>query len=101
MNISQKKLRLLTAVCGVNVLLSYLYGLSHAVDGPALWGGVPESWRMPITSCMFFAAAGFLTYWWIVLFRWKAETIHTLRWPWSTQDDKGMTRLLMAYALLG
>lgn len=100
MTISRQKIRLFTAICGVNVLLSYLYGLSHAQDRLGLWGGVPEAWRLPITCCMFLAAAGFLTYWWIALFQWTEETIGSLRWPWALADGQGTRRLISAYALL-
>ena len=100
MTTARQKLRWFTIVFGLLVLVSYVYGLSHAEDKAALWGGVPATWQIGITCCMGLAAVGFLTYWWVSLFRWEETTIAKMCWPWQTPDTHGMRRLLGAYALL-
>jgi hypothetical protein len=100
MTVDRQKLRWFTIVFGLLVLVSYVYGLSHAADKAALWGGVSATWQVGIVCCMGLAAVGFLTYWWISLFRWEEATISNMCWPWQTPDVHGMRRLLGAYALL-
>jgi hypothetical protein len=89
-----------TIILGPIVLASYAYGISHAEDGAALWGGIPESWRSVNVACMFIAATGYLMFWWIALFQLEVSTLEALRWPWGESDGEGMSRLLLAYLLI-
>ena len=69
MEVTRKFVRIFILIFGTLVLVSYVYGLSHASDTEALWGGIPWSQAQMIVPFMFLAAFGFLTYWWTVLFR--------------------------------
>ena len=51
MKITRQFIRIFVIVCGILVLLSYVYGVSRAEDGMALWGGIPESWIKFIVPC--------------------------------------------------
>jgi len=55
---------------GPAVLGSYVYGATHWPDAvSAMWGGVPEAIRPLYTSWMFVAAAGYLVFTSLFLFR--------------------------------
>ncbi len=83
---------------GPLVLVSYVFGLSHAENPMELWGGVPEAWRTYIVPFMFVAALGFLIYWYIVFFCLEESAVSSMRWPWGESDGNGEVRLLLAYA---
>ena len=100
MKITRQFIRIFVIVCGIIVLLSYVYGVSRAEDGMALWGGIPESWIKFIVPCMFLAAFGWLIYWWTILYRADISVVEQLRWPWQAESDgKGTNRLFIAYFL--
>ena len=100
MKITRQFIRIFVIVCGILVLLSYVYGVSRAEDGMALWGGIPESWIKFIVPCMFLAAFGWLIYWWTILYRADISVVEQLRWPWQAESDgKGTNRLFIAYFL--
>ena len=99
MEITREILRIFVIIFGLLVLASYVYGLSHTEDKNALWGGIPDSWRIYIVPFMFVAAAGFLMYWWKVLYQLEVTELNSLRWPWGDSDGGGANRLLLAYAL--
>ena len=97
MKITRQFIRVFVIVCGILVLLSYVYGVSRAEDGMALWGGIPEPWIKFIVPCMFLAAFGWLIYWWTILYRADISVVEQLRWPWQDEPDgKGTDRLFMA-----
>ena len=100
MEITRQLVLIFTFVFGSLVLVSYVYGLSHAEKPQDLWGGIPLSWQTYIVPFMFIAAAGFLIYWWILFYQVDQETFSSLRWPWVYSDGKGAKRLLLAYALI-
>ena len=100
MEVSRQMLRIFVSIFGTLVLVSYLYGLSHASDKDALWGGIPWSQAKFIVPFMFVAAFGFLMYWWIILYQNDASVIAELRWPWGESDGHGGGRLLLAFGLL-
>jgi len=100
MEVTRQLVLTFTFIFGPLVLVSYAYGLSHAEKPSDLWGGVPESWQTYIVPFMFIAAIGFLVYWYIVFFQFEGASIDSLRWPWRESDDKGASRLLLAYALI-
>ena len=100
MEVTRNVIRIFVLVFGPLVLASYIYGVSHAEDKTALWGGIPTSWQAYIIPFMFVAAAGFLMYWWIALYQLEESEITSLRWPWGESDDSGAGRLLLAYALI-
>ena len=81
MEVSRQLLRIFVSIFGTMVLVSYLYGVSHASDKDALWGGIPWSQAKFIVPFMFVAAFGFLMYWWIILYQNDASVIAELRWP--------------------
>ena len=100
MEITRQSVLIFTFVFGPLVLVSYVYGVSHAEKPQDLWGGIPLSWQTYIVPFMFIAAAGFLIYWWIIFYQFNQETFSSLRWPWGYADGKGANRLLLAYALI-
>lgn len=100
MEVSRQMLRIFVSIFGTLVLVSYLYGLSHASDKDALWGGIPWSQAKFIVPFMFVAAFGFLMYWWIILYQNDTSVIAELRWPWGESDGHGGGRLLLAFGLL-
>lgn len=100
MKVSRQVLRTFIFIFGTLVLVSYAYGVSHASDTAALWGGIPWSQAQFIVPFMFLAAFGFLMYWWIILYQRDATVIADLRWPWGSSDGHGGGRLLLAFALL-
>jgi len=100
MEVTRNFVRIFILIFGTLVLLSYVYGLSHAPDKEALWGGIPWSQAKFIVPFMFLAAVGFLMYWWIILYQNEASVMESLRWPWGESDGGGGARLLLAFALL-
>lgn len=100
MEVSRQFLRLFIFIFGSLVLVSYAYGVSHASDKTALWGGIPWSQAKFIVPFMFLAAFGFLMYWWTILYQSEASVLADLRWPWGSADGQGGGRLLLAFALL-
>ena len=100
MTVSRNFVRVFISIFGTMVLVSYVYGLSHASDKDALWGGIPWSQAQFIVPFMFSAAFGFLMYWWIILYKNEASVMESLRWPWGESDGGGGARLLLAFALL-
>ena len=100
MEVSRQFLRIFIYIFGTLVLVSYMYGLSHASDKEALWGGIPWSQAKFIVPFMFLAAFGFLMYWWVILYQSDASVIADLRWPWGESDGHGGGRLLLAFAML-
>ena len=100
MEITRQSVLIFTFVFGPLVLVSYVYGVSHAEKPQDLWGGIPLSWQTYIVPFMFIAAAGFLIYWWIVFFQFDQDTFSSLHWPWGYSDGNGAIRLLLAYALV-
>ena len=100
MKVSRNFVRTFIFIFGTLVLVSYLYGLSHASDKEALWGGIPWSQAQMIVPFMFLAAFGFLMYWWIILYQNDVSMMESLRWPWGESDGGGGARLLLAFALV-
>ena len=100
MEITREFILVATLVLGPLVLVSYAYGISHAEDRMALWGGIPSSWQTYIVPFMFVAAAGYLMFWWIALFQMEVSALEALRWPWGESDGSGMNRLLLAFLLV-
>tara|TARA_B100000767_G_scaffold147330_1_gene138789 strand:- start:2038 stop:2640 length:603 start_codon:yes stop_codon:yes gene_type:complete len=98
--VTRNFVRIFILIFGTLVLVSYLYGLSHASDEEALWGGIPWSQAQFIVPFMFLAAFGFLMYWWIILYQNDESVMESLRWPWGESDGGGGARLLLAFALL-
>ena len=89
MEVTRSFVRTFIFVFGNLVLVSYVYGLSHAPDKNALWGGIPWSQAKFIVPFMFLAAFGFLMYWWIILYQNEASAMESLRWPWGESDGGG------------
>ena len=100
MEVTRNFVRIFIHIFGTLVLVSYVYGLSHASDKDALWGGIPWSQAQFIVPFMFLAAFGFLMYWWIILYQNDEYALESLRWPWGESDGGGGARLLLAFALL-
>ena len=100
MEITRRLVLTFTFIFGPLVLVSYVYGLSHAENPQDLWGGIPLPWQSYIVPFMFIAAAGFLVYWWIVFFQFDQSMFSSLHWPWKDPDGKGADRLLLAYTLI-
>ena len=100
MKVTRNFVRIFIHIFGTLVLVSYVYGLSHASDKDALWGGIPWSQAQFIVPFMFLAAFGFLMYWWIILYQNDEYALESLRWPWGESDGGGGARLLLAFALL-
>ncbi|RJU82810.1 MAG: hypothetical protein DWC09_01195 [Candidatus Poseidoniales archaeon] len=100
MKVSRNFVRTFIFIFGTLVLVSYVYGLSHASDKEALWGGIPWSQAKMIVPFMFLAAFGFLMYWWTILYQNDVSMMESLRWPWSVSDGGGGARLLLAFALV-
>ncbi len=100
MKVTRNFVRIFILIFGTLVLVSYVYGLSHASDKDALWGGIPWSQAQFIVPFMFLAAFGFLMYWWIILYQNDESALESLRWPWGESDGGGGARLLLAFALL-
>ena len=100
MEVSRQFLRRFIFIFGTMVLVSYGYGVSHASDTAALWGGIAWSQAKFIVPFMFLAAFGFLMYWWIILYQNEASVLADLRWPWGESNGHGGGRLLLAFALL-
>ena len=100
MKITRRTVLLFTYIFGPLVLVSYVYGISHALNPQELWGGIPLSWQTYIIPCMFIAAAGFFIYWWIVFFYIDNIKFSSLHWPWISPDNRGANRLLIAYFLI-
>ena len=100
MEITRQLVLTFTFIFGPLVLVSYVYGLSHAEQPQDLWGGIPLPWQSYIIPFMFIAAAGFLVYWWIVFFQFDQSMFSSLHWPWKDPDGKGADRLLLAYTLI-
>lgn len=100
MKVTRNFVRIFILIFGTLVLVSYVYGLSHASDKDALWGGIPWSQAQFIVPFMFLAAFGFLMYWWIILYQNDESAMESLRWPWGESDGGGGARLLLAFALL-
>ena len=100
MQVSRQFLRIFIFIFGTSVLVSYAYGVSHAPDTTALWGGISWSIAKFIVPFMFLAAFGFLMYWWIILYQNEAIVLADLRWPWGESNGHGGGRLLLAFGLL-
>ena len=100
MEVTRQVVLIFTFVFGPLVLAAYAYGISHAERPMDLWGGIPESWQAYIVPFMFIAAFGFLMYWYIVFFQFDESTLGSMRWPWGESDERGESRLLIAYALI-
>jgi len=100
MKITRQTVLIFTFLFGPLILLSYIYGVSHAERPKDLWGGIPLSWQTYIIPFMFIAAAGFLMYWWIVFFYFDHVAFSSLHWPWESPDGNGANRLLIAYSLI-
>jgi hypothetical protein len=81
MTISQKYLLAINILGGVLVLGSYAYGLiTHPGQGMALWGHLPKSAQPIYTVSMFAAAAGYLMFFFHLVFLANPASI---RLPWS------------------
>ena len=100
MEITRRLVLTFTFIFGPLVLVSYVYGLSHAEKPQDLWGSIPLPWQSYIVPFMFIAAAGFLVYWWIVFFQFDQYMFFSLHWPWKDPDGKGGYRLFLAYTLI-
>ena len=82
---------------GILVLASYVWGVSKMSSPKELWGGIPSSWQKKIIPFMFLAAIGFLVFWWITMYSLSVEELKQLRYPWSEDDNMGLTRMFWAY----
>lgn len=67
---------IINAVLGPLVLVSYVASARvWPAQVGALWGGVPEGWRLPYTVNMFLAAAGYLAFTWHLFRHADAEGV--------------------------
>lgn len=96
--VSDRVLRVGVAVAALAVPVSYVIGFARA-DADALWGGIRGAGRLSIMPFMLAAAAGFLAFVGVTLFRWGPEARRALHWPWMQADGNGQTRLAWAYGL--
>ncbi len=99
MEISQRALMWFILVAGALVLASYVVGLARASRPADIWGGITPTMQKAVVPFMLLAAAGFIAYASIVLFRLDAATFAALRWPWGASDGGGGGRLFLAFAL--
>ncbi len=99
MDVSRRQLRWFVFIMGPLVLVSYLVGILRADEPADLWGGIGPAAQAATIPFMFVAAAGFLVFAWIVLFKLDDEALAGLRWPGRISDGRGRTRLAAAYAL--
>lgn len=97
--VTRRHLRAFVFVAGPLVLVSYVVGIARADDPEALWGGITGAARAATIPFMFVAAAGFLAYAWVILFRLDDEQLAGLHWPWAAPDGRGAQRALTSYAL--
>jgi hypothetical protein len=87
-----RRLALVLLIGGPLVLASYAWCLIVWPELSAqMWGGVPEAWRGPYTAWMFVAAAGFLAFSWVFVFRTQPET---------KVADQGYELLIVLYSLV-
>jgi len=100
MEIKRETIRMTLYVLGPMVLASYVIGVYRMDNPELLWGGIPESWQPLNVVCMFIATIGFLIMWWNFLYRWDAAAVETVQWPWTSGNDGGHTRLLIAFLLI-
>ena len=99
LQINQDNLKLLTAVAGFFVLLSYVYGVWKAPDRTALWGGIEGGLLKFSATFMFVAAAGYLLMWYTLFFSMSSEEFDSLRWIFSDKAGSGVTVLFVAFLL--
>ena len=100
MEIKRETIRMMLYILGPMVLVSYVIGVYRMDNPELLWGGIPESWQPLNVACMFIATIGFLIMWWHFLYRWDAAAVETVQWPWTSGNDGGHTRLLIAFLLI-
>lgn len=100
MRITRDAVRIAIIITGILVLVSYVFGISRMSSPSDLWGGIPESWRTFNTATMFVAAAGFLMAWWFLLYKWDADSVESIQWPWTVGDQGGHSRLMLAFLLV-
>ena len=99
LQINQDNLKLLTAVAGFFVLLSYVYGVWKAPDRTALWGGIEGGLLKFSATFMFVAAAGYLLMWYTLFFSMSSEEFDSLRWIFSDKAGSGVTALFVAFLM--
>lgn len=85
---------------GAMLLAAYVAGVLRAPRPTDLWGGVTPAMQKAIVPLMFLAAAGFLAYFWVLLFRADPEVLAQMRWPWGASDGNGAARVFAAVVVL-
>ena len=85
-------------IVGPLILVSYWRGVQALDDPSVYWGEVPTSMQSLIVPWMFVAAAGYLLMMHRFFLAWTEDEVASLHWPWSSEDRKGVQRLMMLYA---
>ena len=85
-------------IVGPLILVSYWRGVQAFDDPSVYWGEVPTSMQSLIVPWMFVAAAGYLLMMHRFFLAWTEEEVASLHWPWSSDDGRGVQRLMMLYA---
>lgn len=87
---------IINIVGGALVLGGYAWGLiTHPETRAGLWGGIPESWKVYYTVSMFLAAAGYLTFFYYIVFA-EGQTVK----PFNGAFDLNFFTVLFATYLL-
>lgn len=87
---------IINIVGGALVLGGYAWGLiTHPETRAELWGGIPESWKAYYTISMFLAAAGYLIFFYYIVFA-EGKTIK----PFNGTFDLNFFTLLFACFLI-
>lgn len=83
-----RRLAVINLIGGPAVLASYAHGIATHEDPGRLWGSVPEAVQGLYTANMFFAAAGYLVFTWVL---WRhvdparARTLGGREFGWFTR----------------
>ena len=87
-----------TNIVGPLILVSYWRGVGAFDDPTVYWGDVSEGMQSFIVPWMFVAATGYLMMFHRFFMAWSEEEVASLHWPWSSQDGRGVQRLMLLYA---
>ncbi len=88
-----RRLITLNLIGGPAVLASYAHGFLNYEDPSRLWGGIPDAVRGLYTTNMFFAAAGYLLFTWVL---WRRVDPRRVR----TFGQLGFTWFARSYGLI-
>lgn len=100
MDIGRGAILTFIVVAGALLLAAYVVGVMRAQKPADLWGGVTPGMQTIIVPMMFLAAAGFLLYFWILLFRADPSVLAGMRWPWGKSDGNGAARVFASAVVL-